>query len=33
MNHEIIYDYLEVLSTNKFELQEAYKDGYTQYAK
>ena len=31
MKHEIIYEYLEILSTDKFALQDAAKDGYTQY--
>jgi hypothetical protein len=28
---DIVYDYIEILSTNKVELQEAARDGYTQY--
>jgi hypothetical protein len=31
MKHEIIYDYLEVLSTDKSALHQAARDGYTQY--
>lgn len=28
---EPMYDFIEILSTNKAELQQAAKDGYTQY--
>lgn len=31
MNHEIIYDTIEILSTDKGALHQAAKDGYTQY--
>jgi hypothetical protein len=31
MNHEIIYDTIEILSTDRGALCQAAKDGYTQY--
>lgn len=31
MNHEPIYEIIEVLSTDKGALQQAARDGYTQY--